>query len=793
MCEAKRGYFSLNLLKVYTSETMPCLYKVLLALPLPAFDYVLSDDALFFHRQSPRPNDGDDDSLSVGLRVVISWQSKLRIGLILAKEQVPARQLYEKQAILAVLDDTPLVSESALRSLMDLSQKSYTPIGLYASNFFSGILKEDLEHQFSPIASTGLSLPSGEELVLGQEYDATQLEPKELDFYRSQGLVRERIAVKKDYLRVLKAQLPFDSERVQEYVKPKARSKQALALALISQSQGVDNGSEFCRQHDLSRSSIQALLKEGLLVYDWVEKPQPIIQNYRAPNDGLEAVDHLPVLSPSIKHISGGKRQQRLKRLLPLLQMRVARGESCLLLAPESFHVEEAAKTLAAYLPCHVYSGEHSDGVKKALWLQLREEAAVLITSYSGLLINCYRLGLIVLLESSHESYKLLSGSQLFVPRLVRMYAQELGIPLVETEAVLSPENAHRYPEEQRLRLPTPKLRLHVSDLSKSRDWPFSADLIRVLKQVEERRRQAVILVPRRGYSTALSCKDCSWTAQCPNCDLALRYHKQGYRLRCHQCSFETPLPSACPNCQSALVMPTRLAGTQWLFETLQAMLPNIAWYRLDSDFKSELEPLYRGEAGVLIATSAVFRQTPLPKISLIVHSLFESQLDLSDFRAEEYALNLLYDLSELSPQERTLVLVQTLQPDQKAFEVFDQDRSESYVKDILERRARFGYPPFSAMARVQISAKKDLNSVQASEQLAEQLRLAGAKEHEILGPAPAPIRRLRSLYLYTIILRCADEARLTQLLAICHNFRGKATVRIDVDARATNSFLEPH
>ena len=166
----------------------------------------------------------------------------------------------------------------------------------------------------------------------------------------------------------------------------------------------------------------------------------------------------------------------------------------------------------------------------------------MLVASYLGLLVPLPSLVRVVVLEEGNPSYKLQSGSRLFVPTAAACLAEASGASLLVADVLPTPETVHTFPEDALaiLSLPTPAhARSRITDMNGGGNWPLSADLIRTLGQVAERERQAVLLAPRRGFSAAFGCFDCGETVPCPNCDLPLRYHRERYRLRCHQCGFE--------------------------------------------------------------------------------------------------------------------------------------------------------------------------------------------------------------------------------------------------------------
>ena len=392
------------------------------------------------------------------------------------------------------------------------------------------------------------------------------------------------------------------------------------------------------------------------------------------------------------------------------------------------------------------------------------------------------------MLEHANNSYKLLSGSRIFVPTAAQFLAEIIGTSSILSDALETPEALHTFTTPDRFNLPIKPQRIHIADLNSSNNWPLSADLIRVLKQVSERERQAIILTPMRGFSAAFHCIDCGYLAGCPNCDLTLRYHRQHKELRCYQCAHRETVPSFCPNCEGSRLGATRAAGTEWIIEAIRKFLPKTAILRFDKDKRDDLAELFEGKSGILVGTTAIMRQKPLPNISLVAHTLLDSHFDMGDFRAAEMTYRLLLNLAELSDDKRPLVLLQTFKPKHEVLQHFLAEDSQGFLQKVLERREAFDYPPFKVLAKVQISARKEANAEEAANFLAGALQthlaLVGSSKGEVLGPSPAPIFRVRGFYHYQLFVRVDNHKSLRQLLEAVFSYRGVAKIRMDIDPR---------
>ena len=738
--------------------------RVLLPLPLPAFSY--------------GPPHGED-APPPGARVVVPWQNGVRIGLVTAHEE--AGGSLDLKEIVATLDQAPFVRPPGLRLIHEVAEYTGTPAGLVLATFLPTGLHDALSHEVRALPGvTGVELPE-------RWVSADTLRGVTLELYRRQGLVGERVRPLPQKVSVLRALKPPDGG-----LDGAPQANQRRALEHLWAFENFDSAAALARDAEVPESAARRLVTKGYAEYAFIDAPLPALPCFEPtalpdPPRGL-GLNALEPLS-----ISGGARRDRLAALLPLLQADVRAGGSALVLVPEGHLVSETAAALCAHLPVMVLNGDLKDAQRARVWAEVSSgDPVVLVSSYLGLLAPFPALARVVVLEEGSGSYKLLSGSRLFLPTAARILAEAAGAPLVLTDALATPETYGRLPAPQRATLPTPPMRTHVTDLYESTGWPLSADLVRVLKQVEARGRQAVLLAPRRGFSAALACAECRWLAPCPNCDLPLRYHRDAALLRCHQCGFVGSPPALCPACRGDKLEPTRAAGTQWVASEVAKLLPGLPSYRLDSDRRDDLSPLLGGAPGVLVATTAALRHAPLPNVSLLAVTLLDSFLSFGDFRAEEETFRLLLNLAELAPERRPLLLIQTFQPEHPALHAFTGHESgETFLARLLERRQRFDYPPFSVMAKLQVSARQAGAAERAAAWLASAIRTHGANENELLGPTPAPVARVRNQYTYQLFLRARDEGRLAKLLEPARNYQGAARLRFDVDPRDMSGFIE--
>ena len=763
--------------------TAPSAWRVLLPLPLPPFSF-LPPHALRLSAAE----------VQVDVRVVVPWQSGVRIGLLVGFEPLRGGAGLELREAIGTLETDPFLTESALDVLARVAAYTCAPAGTVLANLLPTGLSVPLEHRVRALSVLET------EPVSGRWQDAGTVPLRRLELYRQQGLLDERVRVAPTRVQRL---VPVREGDAALDGAPRANQRGALAhLFRLGQ---AESAAALARAAAVPETAVRALVKKGYAAYREVEAPpvsltpvpsaaqltlaQPTPAQPTPAQSGVTGVWPSATGNEPVLSLSGGTRAERVLSLLPLLKADLAAGKSVLVLAPEQTFVQQAASLLAAQVPVHLLSGDTSDRERLRLWERSREpEPFVLVGSYLALLAPL-SLGRVVVLEEGSSAYKLNNGCRVFVPTAARFLAQAAEVPLVLGDAFTTPETLGLVSEVARLELPTAVPRTHLVDL-RAGGWPLSNDLIGVLKQVEARGRQAVLLAPRRGFSAALCCASCEHTVMCPNCDLPLRYHRERYLLRCHQCGHQARAPDLCPKCGNPTLGPTRAAGTQWIAAEVARVVPGLLVKRFDSDKREDLSELQGGAPGVLVATTACLRMPPLPNVSLVGVTLLDAFLSLGNFRAEEEAFRLLLNLGELAPGKRPLTLIQTFVPDSPLLHAYTHGTGEAFVRGLLERRQSFNYPPFAALAKVQLSARDARTAENAATWLAGALKTAGATPDELLGPSAAPVARIKNRYSYQLFVR-ADAEALPGRLGPALAYHGPARLRLDIDPRDVSGFLE--
>ena len=451
-------------------------------------------------------------------------------------------------------------------------------------------------------------------------------------------------------------------------------------------------------------------------------------------------------------------------------------GHSVLLLTPEIGLIPQLLDRCRRRFGAAVaeYHSGCSDGQRIETWRrclrtgQPGEPPVLVVGTRSAVFLPMPQLGLLVLDEEHDRSYKQDSPMPCYHARdVAQLRARLSGCRLLLGSATPSLESwrACAGPAAS-LRLlqlpqrigdrPLPPVRLvdMRQELADGHRRLVSRPLMERLEALRPSGNQAVVLVPRRGYSSFLSCRSCGEVVQCPHCDVALTVHRQKERawLRCHWCDHRAEIESRCSHCGSTAFKPFG-AGTQRVLEHLEQELEGLRLLRFDRDttrgrdgHRRLLERFAAGEADVLVGTQMLAKGMDLPRVTLAAVLAADGLLHRPDLRSAEESLQLLLQLAGRAgrgdrPGE---VLVQTYSPEHRVIRHLVDGRYEAFLREELEQRQAGSLVPFSRACLLRLAGPSASRTATAAASLAERIR--GPAEREgwlIIGPAPAPVARV--------------------------------------------------
>jgi primosomal protein N' (replication factor Y) len=322
----------------------------------------------------------------------------------------------------------------------------------------------------------------------------------------------------------------------------------------------------------------------------------------------------------------------------------------------------------------------------------------------------------------------------------------------------------------------------------------LSRKLIEALGARVESGEQTIVLLNRRGFSSFDACRACGERVQCINCSLTLTYHKRDRRLLCHYCGYAEKVPTKCPKCDSEHIYFLGM-GSERVEEELHRAFPAARIARLDRDtvtgkrqYETILNDFREGNYDMLVGTQMIAKGHDIPNVTLVGVISADIGLGMPDFRAAERTFQLLTQVAGRAGRGSVpgIVLVQTINPDHYAVRLAAAQDYQAFYEKELNFRRMMHYPPFAAMANVLVRSEKKEMAMRMSTDLGFLLSPPPEKLR-VMGPAEAPVPRLKNEYRYQFLIKAASRKSLNELLqkirtyAVDHKWSATALV-IDVD-----------
>ncbi|MFN7992614.1 MAG: primosomal protein N' [Bryobacteraceae bacterium] len=487
----------------------------------------------------------------------------------------------------------------------------------------------------------------------------------------------------------------------------------------------------------------------------------------------------------------------------------LASGRSALLLVPEIALTPAMAGQFFGRFGDRVaiLHSAFSDSERSDQWRRIRSgSAAVVVGTRSGVFAPMRNLGLIVVDEEHDQSYK-----QEETPRyngrdvaIVRAQAACACVVLGSaTPSLESRYNAERgkytlldLPARIEAR-PMPKVELvdmRTEFLETRKQATFSRQLIEAVAHRLQNGEQTIILLNRRGFSSFVACRSCGERVQCANCSVTLTFHRRDKRLLCHYCNYAERVPTHCPKCQSEHIYFLGV-GSEKVEDELHREFPTARIARLDRDtatakrqYEAILHGFREGSYDILVGTQMIAKGHDIPNVTLVGVVSADVGLGLPDFRAAERTFQLLTQVAGRAGRGSLpgIVLVQTINPDHYAVRMAAAQNYQAFYEKELQFRRMMHYPPFSAMANILVRTEKQEDALRMSTELGHFLN-PSPENIKIMGPAEAPVPRLKNEYRYQFLIKAASRTALNQLLRRALDFardhKWKATsLVIDVD-----------
>jgi primosomal protein N' (replication factor Y) (superfamily II helicase) len=470
---------------------------------------------------------------------------------------------------------------------------------------------------------------------------------------------------------------------------------------------------------------------------------------------------------------------------LTAIEQVVARGREAIVLVPEiSLTPQTIRRFRRRFDRVAVLHSHLSDAERHRHWQSIAAgQVEVVVGARSAVFAPTRRLGLLVVDEEHESTFKQETTPRYHGRDLAVKRAQLEGVPVLLGSATPSLESwlNCRRGRYTLLPMPTrvggrPMPKVEIVDLrhESKPSGGLSEPLRQAMTAALADGGQVILLLNRRGFHTFVLCPKCGNVVKCHACDVAATYHRSRHVLLCHTCDAERACPSACPNCGAPALYYGGI-GTERLEREIQTSFPDAAARRMDSDtmrghgsHERVLAAFKAGSVQILLGTQMIAKGLDFPNVTLVGVVNADIALHLPDFRASERTFQLVAQVAGRTGRgdRPGRVIVQTYAPDHPAIHAAAQHDYEQFARFELPVRERFGVPPYGRLVRLIGRGPVEQPVFAYMEQLALAFRQEGHASVQVLGPAPAPILKIRNLFRCHLQLRCPNSKPLQTLLS---------------------------
>jgi primosomal protein N' (replication factor Y) (superfamily II helicase) len=632
---------------------------------------------------------------------------------------------------------------------------------------------------------------------------------------RKKWLVREDVSAVRDATRTIKVALLKSADG-------KLNDNQRRLVDTLAAS-GGKVPVETLQALEVPRTTLSTLVKRGLI--EIIEEPAGFAVSRGKPRPSPFAFDFNAAQQAALKRLREGVEARKFSGILLhgvtgsgktavyLAGMRAVleAGRSAILLVPE------IGLTPAVAADLHQIFGDEvailhsalSDKERAQQWHRIKSgDARMVVGTRSAVFAPVADLALIIVDEEHDSSYKQEETPRYHARDIAVMRAKMANAVVVLGSATPSLESyfnakKNKYalvdlPDRVEQR-PLPEV--EIIDMRQEfqetgHEHVISRKLAAEIKERFDRKEQVMILLNRRGYSPVVLCRTCGKTLECQNCAIALTHHKREHKMVCHYCGFTAPVPETCVHCGSEYVYFLG-TGSEKLEELLHGMFPQARIARLDrdtvrghEDFERTLNALSEGELDLLVGTQMIAKGHDIHGVTLVGVVGADSALGLPDFRAAERTFQLLTQVAGRAGRGQSpgKVILQTYFQDHYAVQYAARHDFGGFYDKELRFRSWMHYPPYSALANVVIRSNELDEALQWSGTLGKWFEQSRHEGVRVLGPAAAPILRLKRDYRYHFVLKSPSREKLNSTLRAMLAYAAtkkipRTQVIVDVDA----------
>jgi primosomal protein N' (replication factor Y) len=580
--------------------------------------------------------------------------------------------------------------------------------------------------------------------------------------------------------------------------------KQAELLEAVSKLRKPIAAADLLRQTSLDNQTLRALEKRGFVVLreEAVARDPHADEQFIASTDltlneeqaaALAAVSEALAAPEKAKPIllHGVTGSGKTEIYLQAIQATLARGKTAIVLVPEISLTPQTVERfksrfaetqeMVAVLHSHLSEGERHDE-----WHKIHAgRARIVVGARSAVFAPLENLGLIVVDEEHETSYKQEDAPRYHARDVAVVRAKLEGCAVLLGTATPSLESYHNATQNKyRLLKLTQRVDncqmplMRIVDLRlERRKEKVAAILSEKLRSAItarlEKHEQTILFLNRRGFSTSLLCSNCGEARDCPNCSVALTFHRGAARLTCHLCGHNAAVPKKCPACsQDALIYSG--FGTEKVEANVVHLFPEANVRRMDADsmsrkdaYRETLHAFRAGKIDILVGTQMIAKGLHFPNVTLVGIINADLALHMPDFRAGERTFQLLTQVAGRAGRGETPgeVFVQTYTPFSPSIQFARHHDFAGYFEQELEFRERCDFPPFKHVVLITVRSAHEGRAKLSAETIARRLKEALPPEFILSAPSPAPLEKLQGQFRFHILMRGEAIMRLSRLV----------------------------
>ncbi len=568
-------------------------------------------------------------------------------------------------------------------------------------------------------------------------------------------------------------------------------------------------------------SVINTLVKKGLI--ELFDK-----EIYRTPNYELlyknteeisltdeqkKAFNELSTLysseKPEVSLLYGVTGSGKTSVFLKLVKQAVSEGRGVIVMVPEISLTPQTIERFGRHFgnKIAVFHSAMSIGQRMDEYKRVRNgEALVAIGTRSAIFAPVKNLSLIIIDEEQEHTYKSEKSPRFHARDLAKFRVHYNNALLVLASATPSVESysaamngkykisalSSRFGKAVLPEVITVDMR---RELTGGNAGTLSRTLNEQINNALEDKKQAIVLLNRRGHNTYISCPTCGYIASCPSCSVSMTYHSVNRRLMCHYCGYSEAVSESCPSCKGGKLRFSGV-GTQKVEDELKFTFPEAKILRLDADTTSakgslaeSLEAFSKGEYDILLGTQMVAKGLDFPKVTVVGVLGADSAANSTDYRSFERSFSLLTQVLGRAgrSEDRGVAVIQTTDPDSNLISLAaSQDYEAFYSSEILTRKIMI-YPPYCDMVIIAVSGEDRTLTEQTINEVFGNIKGLVSSEYEdikliILGPSVAATPKINNKYRYRMIIKSKNSKRFREMLKRATNIKSSRDTSIYID-----------